>query len=467
VELAIGEVITPEGRINREPGGYRCFKKCTVTLDRERGFYKYEIPPHSGPAAAARIPSPLDEEIACFRYVEVVGDCQAGEFRRHEVFPRWDDTESAFASSDPVLNKLWDFCKYSIKATGAFGIFIDGERERCPYEGDAYINQLGWFCCVSDPEIPRRTIDFFENHKTWPMEWSLLMPPIVRDYLLYTGDHESVKRWLPMLERRLLNHLVNSDGLLAGDDEYKELIDWPKWERDGYESDGISLVPNACRHGALLAMAELTGDNSYLEKAAQLRKTLRDLMWKNSCFVDSPGSEHTAAHSIFFPVAFGVAAPSELPQLRDLGMKCSVFGAQFLLDALYMGKYDREAMALLTSNGLRSWMNMLNAGSTIAMEAWDDTVKPNQDWNHAWGAAPANLIPRRVCGIRPVSAGFRRFIVDPRPAGVEKLYLEQPTPCGKIIMNYCKGKVDVEFPQGLTAEFNGNEFTGNFSGELR
>ena len=110
---------------------------------------------------------------------------------------------------------------------------------------------------------------------------------------------------------------------------------------------------------------------------------------------------------------------------------------------------------------------MLNAGSTIAMEAWDDTVKPNQDWNHAWGAAPANLIPRRVCGIRPVSAGFRRFIVDPRPAGVEKLYLEQPTPCGKIIMNYCRGKVDVEFPQGLTAEFNGNEFTGNFSGELR
>jgi len=26
---------------------------------------------------------------------------------------------------------------------------------------------------------------------------------------------------------------------------------------------------------------------------------------------------------------------------------------------------------------------MLDKGATITMEAWDDTLKPNQDWTHA------------------------------------------------------------------------------------
>lgn len=37
---------------------------------------------------------------------------------------------------------------------------------------------------------------------------------------------------------------------------------------------------------------------------------------------------------------------------------------------------------------------MIDQGSTITMEAWSLKAKPNQDWNHAWGAAPANLLPR-------------------------------------------------------------------------
>ena len=35
-------------------------------------------------------------------------------------------------------------------------------------------------------------------------------------------------------------------------------------------------------------------------------------------------------------------------------------------------------------------MKMKNLMMAAAMVA----AKPNQDWNHAWGAAPANLLPR-------------------------------------------------------------------------
>lgn len=467
VELVIGEVLR-NGRIDRNPGGYRCAKTCRIVLDAGEREYCFPIPRHRRPEyAAMSVPSPLAEEVACFRYAEVIGACRVPSVRRREVFPpSWNEEASGFVCDDDRVNRIWELCKYSIKATAAFGVFIDGERERCPYEGDAYINQLGWFCNSADPEIPRRTIELFTRHRTWPIEWSLLMPPIVRDYLLYTGDTASVSEWIPMLKTRLLEELERPDGLIGENDFYKELIDWPPGERDGYESDGVSLVPNCCRHAAFLAMAELTGDETYRRRAAALRAVIRRTMWTGTRFVDSPGSSHTAVHSVFFPVAFQAAAPEELPELRMLPMRCGVYGAQFLLDAMWMGGYDAEAYALLTAGGLRSWLHMLEVGTTITTEAWDDSLKPSQDWNHAWGAAPANLIPRRLCGIRPTAPGFRRFVVDPRPAGLTRFTSVHPTPGGAIHVEYRDRKLRVEFPRGMTGIFRGREYETGFQADM-
>ena len=51
---------------------------------------------------------------------------------------------------------------------------------------------------------------------------------------------------------------------------------------------------------------------------------------------------------------------------------------------------------------------MLDVGSTITMEAWAAKYKPNLDWNHAWAAAPANIVPRYVLGVRPLSPGSQK-----------------------------------------------------------
>ena len=57
-----------------------------------------------------------------------------------------DDFSSEFTSSDTILNQIWDLCKYTIKATSFAGLYIDGDRERIPYEADAIINQLSHYC---------------------------------------------------------------------------------------------------------------------------------------------------------------------------------------------------------------------------------------------------------------------------------------------------------------------------------
>ena len=95
-------------------------------------------------------------------------------------------------------------------------------------------------------------------------------------------------------------------------------------------------------------------------------------------------------------------------------MPPSVYGAQYLLEGLFQNNDADTALGLMTTNGPRSWMNMINIGSTLTAEAWSFTDKPNEDWNHAWGAAAGNLIARYVLGLRPLAAGYGQVLIQPQ-----------------------------------------------------
>ena len=137
-----------------------------------------------------------------------------------------------------------------------------------------------------------------------------------------------------------------------------------------------------------------------------------------------------------FPLAFRMVPEEHIPTVaafvKSRGMACSVYGAQYLLEALYNAGEADYALELMTSESKRSWMNMLHVGSTMTTEAWDEHYKPNLTWNHAWGAAPANIIPRRMMGIQPLVPGFGSFLIAPQPGALELIDLELPTIRGTI-----------------------------------
>jgi hypothetical protein len=103
--------------------------------------------------------------------------------------------------------------------------------------------------------------------------------------------------------------------------------------------------------------------------------------------------------------------------LKTKRMAPSVYGAQYLLEALFEGGEADYAIGLMADDDptyLRHWWNMISVGSTITLEAWDMTYKSNLDWNHAWGAAPGNIIPRYVLGLKPLTAGFGQVEIKPQ-----------------------------------------------------
>ena len=75
---------------------------------------------------------------------------------------------------------------------------------------------------------------------------------------------------------------------------------------------------------------------------------------------------------------------------------------------------------------------MIKVGSTVTLEAWDAKFKPNLDWNHAWGSAPANIIPRRLMGVMPLEAGWSRLQIKPQIGSLAWAEAKVPTIRGQV-----------------------------------
>jgi hypothetical protein len=389
-----------------------------------------------------------------FRYVELENlpdgttaqDLTAGAVRQIAVHAPFDDNAADFACSNDSLNAIWALSKYSIKATSYAGIFVDGDRERKPYEADAYINALGWYCCTSDTSLPVRTDQYLIQHPTWPTEWIMFSVLSAWNDYLYAGDVAILKANYGDLKAKTLRSLERDDGLISTVEpavpasvyesvhlkgKLKDIVDWPRHERDGCEMLPINTVVNAFHCRSLILMQKIAEAVGEAKDAAEFcdaaDKAILSLNHKlidpaSGLYVDGEGSHHSSLHANMFPLAFGLVPADQKEKVtafvQSRGMACSVYGAQFLMNGLFNAGAGADAIKLMTAPGDRSWRHMVqDVGTTITLEAWDDKFKPNEDWNHAWGAAPANLLPRKILGVEPLEPGYRKVLIWPRCAG--------------------------------------------------
>ncbi len=472
-----------------------------------------------------------------FRYAEIDDapeDMTENNVLQLMVHYPFEDAAASFHSSSTMLNDVWQFSKYSIKATSFAGIYVDGNRERQPYE-DGYIYQLGHYNLDTRYGIARRTISYLLEKPTWPTEWMMLTIFMAYTDFLYTGDRDFLDRIYPMLLAHTLTALARSDGLISThgtqSDSFlrsihrtsgaiQDIVDWPPVERADYEKvrvdlplffmlsaesflrdvratlvramgfrqvaqlyqaeadrvrderytmPAINTVVNAYHYQALIYMADLAefsdrpeDAKTFRAEASRVMKAMHEKLfdYKTGLFVDGEGSSHSSFQANVFPMAFGLTPhgfeEQTIQMIRKHGMG-SVYCAQYLIEVLYKMREDRLGLALLTSTDKRSWSHMMNdLGSTITTEAWDEEIQPDMDWNHAWGASPANLIPRYVMGIRPTSPGFKTFLVAPQFGDLSSVSATLPTVAGAIqftaTINQERSIYTIQVPLGTTAE---------------
>ncbi|MDP6524636.1 MAG: alpha-L-rhamnosidase C-terminal domain-containing protein [Kiritimatiellia bacterium] len=496
VEVHFAEKLSGEHTIDRKPPGTIRYRKASIKLGKGKHRYRVKIPRdgrNSG-GRAIHMPDHIGEVIP-FRYCEIV-NCPSAitkdGIRQTMAHYPFDDDASAFTSSDETLNEVWELCKYSMKATSFCGVYVDGDRERIPYEADAYLNQLSHYCVDDEYGMAHVTQKHFILHPTWPTEWLLHSPLMAWAEYMYTGDIGFSREYYEDLKLRVLLDLAREDGLISTQTGLmtkkmvaalhlgkppRDLVDWPPasftrgkkyGERDKYEMVKVNTVVNAFHYRALVVMGKIAAllkkdadTKIFKARAEKVYESFNRVLWDpdRGVYLDGEGSKHAALHANMFPLALGLV-PNErkasvVKHVKSRGMACSVYGAQYLLEGLYEAGEEEYALGLMTAKHDRSWWNMIAVGSTVTLEAWDWKYKNNLDWNHAWGGAPANIIPRYLMGIRPLEPGFKKVLIRPQPGALEKASVKMPTIHGPVHVEFENKKgepfrLKVKVPSGVT-----------------
>jgi alpha-L-rhamnosidase len=472
ITVRFGEALK-DGRVDTHPRGSVRYAEVKVA-PKGAVIVTPPVDARNTKAPAVLTPAPWGV-LTPFRWVEVEGwpaELHADQIRRRAAFDStWVDDAATFHSSDPMLDKVWDLCHYSIKATTFAGVFVDGDRERLAYEADAYLTQLSYYAGDADPRISRTTFDRLMKFPTWPSEWAPHMVFMAYADWMQTGDTAWLAAHYEGLKTKLLDARVGPDGLVMsppGLIRHGDIVDWPGHERDGYVFTSVNTVVNAFHLRALKEMSELAEALGKKKEAAKFfeqertaQATFQEKLFDpgRGLYRDGIGTDHASLHANLFPLAFGLVPAEQRPRLAQWlagrGMAGSVYAAQYLLEGLFENGEDAAALALITAPGDRSWRHMVESGATITWEAWDQKYKPNQDVNHAWGAAPANLLPRFLLGAQPLTAGWGRALIQPHPATLTRVEGRMPTPRGELSVGWKRDKnftLTFTLPAGMTAK---------------
>ena len=454
VTIRFGEAMR-EGRIDRSPPGSVRYSEVKTRLE---GSSEVIAPPAD--ARNTKPPAVLTPAewgvLTPFRWVEIEGwpgELRVGEVKRRAAFDStWNDNAASFHSSDAMLDRVWDLCHYSIKATTFAGVFVDGDRERLSYEADAYLTQLSYYAGDPNSQMERDTFARLMQYPTWPTEWAPHMVFIAYADWMQTGDKQWLAQHYQYLKTKTLEDRAGPDGLIRSTPEqmrHADVVDWPPGERDGFVFTPVNTVVNAFHLRAMDDMRQLAlalgRKNDAEDYARRERTTLASFQRvlfddKTGLYRDGIGTDHSSLHANLFPLAFGLIPEDKRARvaewLAEQGMRCSVYAAQYLLEGLFENGQATAAVEEMIAPGDRSWRHMVDSGTTITWEAWDQRYKPNQDWNHAWGAAPANLLPRFVLGVQVSRPGWSEAEIQPHPGGLRFANGTVPTPRGTVRVSW-------------------------------
>ena len=442
VHARFGEMASGNA-VNTSPPSGSTVRYAATSFTLQNGNFIYSVQP---PAFSGQTISPPANYgvVMPFRYFELTnipGTLTVTDVVQQVLLDQFNTNAASFSSSSTPLNQIWNLCRNSVRALTFDGIYVDGDRERKPYESDSYIHQLSSYAVDREFTLPRYSFEYLLTHPTWPTEWKFHMIFFAWADYLQTGNTDLLNAYYDALKPDTFTWAATGNGLMVGFPNFaqttnSDIVDWPAADRDGFViSSGSYLnwtnsVNNAFYYRCLQIMANMasvigrTNDaTNYTAMAAQVYTNYNVTFWNGSSYIDGVGTTHSSAHANFFPLAFGLVPASNQTAVvnylhsriaANSGMPPSVYGAQYFLEALFNAGDGGTALGLMTTNGPRGWLNMINLGSTLTDEAWNFTDKPNEDWNHAWGAAAGNLIERFVLGLRPITAGYGQVLIQPQ-----------------------------------------------------
>lgn len=396
------------------------------------------------------------------------------------------EVQTHVETSDSELQSIWDMSLLTLRRC------MHETYEDCPfyeqlqYAMDTRSQILFTYSVSADDRLARKAIDDFHRSLRYDglinccypsyepniiPGFSLYYILMIYDHMMYFGDKDLVKKYMPTIEAILgfFSRAIDKRGLVGkvGDalfsGQYWSFIDWTsKWN----ETFG---VPSATKKGPITMesflyvtvlgyagqMAHFIGRNElaneYNLKAEHMRQAINThCLSENGYFQDGPGIDDYSQHSQVWAVLSEAIVGEEAKQLmkrtlRDESLaKCSVAMAYYLFRALEKVDLYEEIYQLF-----EPWRDMLRQNLTTCVE---DPVTGRSDC-HAWGSLVLYELPAVILGIRPVKPGFAAIKISPMAGYLDWAKGEVITPKGKVTLSWKKKdglmEVTYQIPDGI------------------
>ena len=375
-----------------------------------------------------------------------------------------------FECSDSLLNRIYKTSLYTLHLnTREF--HLDGiKRDRWIWSGDAYQSYLMNFYTFFDEDVNKRTINALighepiERHINTILDYSFYWLLGIYENYFYTGDSSFIRQIWPRMKSLTEFSLgrTNRNGFVEGLPGDWVFIDWAPIEKSGEVSFEQLLLSRSLEVMAKCAsiVSDTASIKKYGELSAVLKQKINDTFWSNerNAFlhtrINGELSQKVTRYTNMFAILFNYVDEDK----KQLIKKNVILNDTILkITTPYMKFYELAALCEINEKEkvlqfVRDyWGGMIKLGATTIWEAYDPSQKGDEHYAmygrpfgkslcHAWGANPVYLFGKYLLGVKPLSPGYKSYLVEPSLAGLQWIKGRVPTP-GGIIEVYADSKI--------------------------
>ena len=260
---------------------------------------------------------------------------------------------------------------------------------------------------------------------------SLAFSTAVYNYLMQTGDTETVKAYYAALIEYLKVWNVDENGMPVYRTGEWTWTDWGSGADVGLIQVCWYYYSMACAQNMADALG-ISADDAFLnERMAGMRASFDELYKKADGFRSGDDLDDRANA---LAVLSGLAGEDDYALvtgvLRDVRL-ASPFMERFVLEALcVMGEYELAAERMKLRYG-----EMIDSDYTTIWELFDGLEGGTP--NHGWSCGPLMILSRYFGGIAPTAAGYESYEIAPQ-ALFDSLKTSVDTVKGRISMEYAR-----------------------------
>lgn len=386
------------------------------------------------------------------------------------------EVEGAFVCEDDFFMRFWEKGLRTLYVNMRDTYFDCPDRERAQWWGDVVtlMGESFYMYSSSSHALMRKAILELCD---WQRDNGILFSPVPAgnyntelpaqmlasigrfgfwNYYMNTGDRETIALAYPAVKRYLSIWSLDETGLTA---ERKGDWDWGDWG----DNQDLRLNYAGWHYIALEAATEMANLLGYPEDAAVYQATMKKVKegynkcWNGFAYRHPQYHDKTDDRVQALAVISGIADESKYAQIFE------VFKSQEHASP-YMEKYVMESLFMMgegvygIERAKKRFAPMVNHPDyTTLFEGWGIGSEGfgGGTVNHAWSGGVLTVIAQYVCGVYPLEAGYKTFMVNPEPASFKEISLTTPSIAGEVKTSFVNDqkefRLSLSVPKGTAA----------------